>query len=400
MHTQANQKPNPKLSSCDERARSDIQPDTKVLHLSQSQITTDARILRTVQWGESVGYETYCIGVIDRTVPVPATNVTGVHFDWRFRKTLFGRTLGALYLFVRISIKTLRVQPNIIHCHQYYLLPVATLTSILLRAALIYDAHELESETHGRSRSSRLIVRALERLCWPRISGFVTVSEEIREWYADRHKPRPAAVLYNIPDPTIRPEKTVRPDITRNDGTFQYEALYIGRVGKSRSISQLLELQSSVASEVRLSFLGWDPKNQQTGATQEFKSTVRYLGAVDHRDVVEIAARFDLGIIFLDHSGMSDYLALPNKLWEMLYAGIPILANESPPLVRLTEFFPNMLLVKEVPENHAEWRELVAMAASLGRRPIFDLPKQFTSDTMVQMLTNLYKESVERRHTE
>lgn len=398
MQTQANQKPNPRSPDCHKREKPQIQPSTKVLHLSQSQITTDARILRAVQWGESAGYETYCIGVVDRTVPVPSTNVTGVHFDWRFRKTLFGRTLGALYLFVRISAKTIRVKPNIIHCHQYYLLPVASLTAILLRASLIYDAHELESETHGRSRPSRVIVRALERACWPSINSFVTVSEEISEWYARRHKLRPTAVIYNIPKTMIRPENSVRPDVKRNDGTFQYEALYIGRVGKSRSISQLIDLQSDAGSEIRLSFLGWDPKSQQTDISKQLKPTVRYLGAVDHRNVVEIAERFDLGINLLDHSGLSDFFALPNKLWEMLYAGIPILANESPPLVRLKESFPNIMLVKEVPESHEEWKELVAMTVSLGRRPAFEVPEEFTSDSMVRILTNIYKESLKRRN--
>lgn len=362
-----------------------------VLHLSQSQIATDPRILRAMEWGRLAGFCVRGIGVRDATVPIPASGSGYIDLPWKFRSTIFGKVVGSLVLGSRVFRQAVRLRPDVIHCHQFYVLPVALLVSITLRAPIVYDAHELESLSANRGKLSGSLVRSLERLCSKRMAAVITVCEEISEWYQRQFPKLRVFEIYNVPafDPT-RDNSLIENEVVATRGQFDLEVLYIGRTSEGRETGRLLEVQGIRESSIRISFLGWPPSPKSSKGGGSGSDNTRYLGAADHRDVVHIARHFDVGVVLLDLTSASYQNSLPNKFWELVYAGVPVLASRSHAIESVAIDFPNVILVDDVLETVDDWHGAVRMAAKLGKRAVGDVPVRYSQDEMIRRLKFMY----------
>ena len=362
-----------------------------VLHLSQSQIATDPRILRAIEWGNRAGFCARGIGIRDETVPLPSAGSGIIDLSWRFRTTIFGKIVGSLVVGLRMFARSVETRPDVVHCHQFYVLPVAFLVSLTLRVPIVYDAHELESLSANRGKLSGSLVRSLERLCSKRMAAVITVCEEISEWYQRQFPKLRVFEIYNVPaiDPT-RDNSLIENEVVATRGQFDLEVLYIGRTSESRETGRLLEVQGMRESSIRLSFLGWpaSPKSSKGGGSGS--DNTRYLGAADHRDVVHIARHFDVGVVLLDLASVSYQNSLPNKFWELVYAGVPVLASRSNAIESVAIDFPNVILVDDVLETVDDWHGAVRMAAKLGKRAVGDVPVQYSQEEMIRRLKLMY----------
>lgn len=61
---------------------------------------------------------------------------------------------------------------------------------------------------------------------------------------------------------------------------------------------------------------------------------VHFLPAVPQSELLQHSASADVGIIPYPHIDLNSYYCTPNKLFEFIQAGLPILANDSPELRR------------------------------------------------------------------
>jgi len=61
---------------------------------------------------------------------------------------------------------------------------------------------------------------------------------------------------------------------------------------------------------------------------------VYFLPAVPQAELLQHSASADLGIIPYPHVDLNSYYCTPNKLFEFIQAGLPILSNDSPELRR------------------------------------------------------------------
>lgn len=345
-----------------------------------------------MEWGDFAGYRVEGVGISDPTVPLPPSDVECTDFGWKFRGTTLGRVVGGLSVGFRMLAKVLRARPDVIHCHQFYVLPVAFIASTILRIRIVYDAHELESQSAGRGKVGTLMVRRIEQLCSTRFAAIITVCEEISEWYECHFPHLTVWEIYNIPafDPS-REMSALEADVVEHQGEYDVDVLYIGRTGDSRATKYLLEAQRLRDSSIRISFLGWSPSSQVGEGSDEHVEGVRYLGAADHRDVVQIAQHFDVGVVLLDLRSVSYRNALPNKFWELAYSGIPILASRTTAIERLAADLPNVMVVDEVLENPKDLVAAIRSAARLGKRGVAEIPPQYTQNEMVRRLAEIYE---------
>ena len=59
-----------------------------------------------------------------------------------------------------------------------------------------------------------------------------------------------------------------------------------------------------------------------------------FFPAVDQSILLEYSASADVGIIPYPHVDLNSYYCTPNKLFEFIQAGLPMIANDSPELNR------------------------------------------------------------------
>ena len=82
-----------------------------------------------------------------------------------------------------------------------------------------------------------------------------------------------------------------------------------------------------------LVFMGHGPMRSDTEQLVEnlgLQSKVRFIDPVPPEKLLSVTASADLGLTFLEDCCLNHRYALPNKLFEYLAAGVPVIASDLP----------------------------------------------------------------------
>jgi glycosyltransferase involved in cell wall biosynthesis len=330
----------------------------RVLILTHSDPTTDSRILKTHEVAYSGGRRTLSVGVVDPESPsmrsnrdlVVLRNVSRKIRDIVIRKPKPGSVLSKTFfifiyleLAVKMSTRSLLFRPNIIHCNDWFVLPIAVAVKILTRSKLIYDAHELESQTNTDPNFPSLFVFRLEKTLWRFIDYFTTVSPSIYSWYEKEFGAKPSEVILNSPnfESTDAEESHLMKveDLRKTFGipSSSVVYLYIGMLTVGRGIETILEAFSKTKTDSVVVFLGYGNYRERIEQQGLVRRNVFVHDRVPHNQVVELARTADFGLCLVENVSLSDYYCIPNKLLEYAFSGIPVLASKLPEIQRVVE---------------------------------------------------------------
>lgn len=237
---------------------------------------------------------------------------------------------------VRLAQLLRALQPAILHAHDSNaLLPVAT-AARWLSVPFIYDAHELWLHRPRRDRGGlytsvfQIWYRLLERWAIPRAAAIVTVSPPIARHLARVHRYQPVVLVPNYPEgagaSVVRPLHDLAPSIPKDAPVV----LHIGGIMAFRGLEELVEAVSQLG-EVHLVFLGagehWS-RVAATAASLGVQSRVHRVGPVSSDQVVDYATTATIGVVATEPTGLNNRYSLPNKLFQYMAAGIPVVATD------------------------------------------------------------------------
>jgi glycosyltransferase involved in cell wall biosynthesis len=237
--------------------------------------------------------------------------------------------------FARAALAGFRTRADAYHAHDLDTLLPAALAARLRRKPLVYDAHELFTETHhlvGREKERRIWAR-LERGLIRRARRVLTVSEPIAVELEKRYRIERPLVVRNCPayrePPLPRPFFPETPD----DPVL----LCQGYLQKGRGLEALVGSMRHV-HRGRLVLLG------DGEMREELERLVGILGlegrvflrpAVPIEELPSRTASADLGFILYSTASLNFLYALPNKFFEYVMAGVPVLSSKIPEVERL-----------------------------------------------------------------
>jgi glycosyltransferase involved in cell wall biosynthesis len=205
---------------------------------------------------------------------------------------------------------------------------------------VIYDAHELESHKNGQSRVMSTATRFVERACWGRVDGFITVSKSILCWYEKYFSVKASALVLNSPICSASHSSVGVQHYFHNLYKIPNQTLvfaYLGLFVAGRGIEKLLQVFSDNRVTAHVVFVGRGP---QLGLIEKYASVhskVHVHATVAHDQVVELVSSADYGLCLVENVSLSDYYSLPNKLFEYAFAGVPVLASNFPDMRQLIE---------------------------------------------------------------
>jgi glycogen synthase len=221
---------------------------------------------------------------------------------------------------------------DVVHANDFATLPAAWLTARANGARLVYDAHELYAQEEASMPSTyRAFVRALEGFLARRAHAVVTVSEPLaRELAVELRLGRRPLVVLNAP-----PREEV--EEPRADGPLR--AIYQGAVAPGRPLEDLWEaVAASDGVELTVRVAGVDLEAlRREVALRGLEGRVRVAEPVPPDRLVAALAGHDVGVIFNRPRAGHFQVALPNRLFEYMMAGLAVVCPALPALAEIVE---------------------------------------------------------------
>jgi len=232
----------------------------------------------------------------------------------------------------------LRYQPRVLIAHDLPMLAVAAAAARMQGAKLVYDSHELYTEqelTRRERRRWREIESAYIGTCDMVITINPSIAQELQRRYGLGH----VEVISNADRATGLPHDEGRLRRTFQLAPTDRVLLFQGGLSGGRNLDGLVRAMSMVGSiQVKLVILG-DGYLRGTlmrmVKTHGLEGRVYLHPAVPQSELIGVSAGADAGIIPYQATCLNNYYCTPNKLFEFIAAGIPILANDLPEIRRV-----------------------------------------------------------------
>ena len=224
---------------------------------------------------------------------------------------------------------------GLVNIHHFSLLPLGFLMKLSYGAKLIYDTHELETETNGLSGTKKLFSKIVESVLIKKADHIFVVSENIADWYEEKYGIKRPTVVLNAPSLFPFQESNVFRDIF-NLRADQKIFLYQGMLASGRGIELLLDCFAERKDDaVVIIFLGYGPLEKEINNAASLSGNIFFHAAVSPKILLKYTSSADIGVALIPKVSLSDYYCMPNKLFEYCMAGLPVLASN---LKEMSEF--------------------------------------------------------------
>jgi glycosyltransferase involved in cell wall biosynthesis len=321
----------------------------KSLHVYPSPIVNESRMQRLADCliESGLASQVVLLGLRKGELPaLEATRTAGVSIEragsvkarasrWPWVKLY---RIASLYL--ALLRAALRARADVVHVHSLAMLPLGCIVKLLKGCRLVYDTHELETETAALARKPwlRPVMRAIERLCISYADAVVVVNESIASWYRERYGLDQVTSVMNLPELRKPVPRDGRLRAALGISAERRIFVYAGLLSHGRGIEVCLEAFEGLQDrDVDLVFMGYGELQAMVEAHANRHGRIHFLPAVPPDQVLSYLADADFGLCVIEPISLSYHFAAPNKLFEYLTAGLPVLCSAGPEMKAIVE---------------------------------------------------------------
>lgn len=300
--------------------------------LVTSDVLTDQRVQRTAATLSAAGHRTVVVGRRTAITPAKIKKEYCVHLlSPLFSKGMFFYLSYNILAFCYLSFK----KTNIIYANDLDTLLAARALSFFKRVPLIYDSHELFTEVPELVKRpiKKGIWRFLEKWLIKGTDAAITVSASVAI-ELNRRYGVPFEVIRNLPLKKSNYSKEVSP--TDEKVVFYQGALNIGR-GLEKLIMAMQYLP-----QVKLRIAGTgdiDNKLAELSKFLQLETQVKFLGRVEPDALHSETLKATIGVSLEEDISLNYRYALPNKLFDYIQAGLPVLTSNLPEMEKIVNTY-------------------------------------------------------------
>ncbi|MDP2236120.1 MAG: glycosyltransferase [Bacteroidales bacterium] len=230
------------------------------------------------------------------------------------------------------------------------------LISRMKRKPLVFDSHEYFTGTP--ELADRAFVRktwkAIEAFIVPRLTEMITVNDSIAGLFYDEYSIK-AKVVRNIPQRFHTIEKPDRSELGIPENK-KILVLQGSGINIQRGAEELVQAMALLPDFHLMVIGGGDVINQlqKLTASLEISERVRFLPRMQYAEMMAYTLNADLGITLDKDTNINYRFSLPNKLFDYIQAGIPVLASPLPEIKKIILAYDiGSFIVNHKPENIA-----------------------------------------------
>lgn len=304
-------------------------------------------------------------------------------------------------------------KPDVVHAHDGMSLPLGVYAARRSGARMVFDSHELEAHRNPPlSPRQRRSVEKIEQKYLPQADAVTTVGQKIADHLVAQYGIERPRVIYNAPPMTPRPlpakwQQPARASLRAEAGIPDdaIALVYTGNITMNRGVEQTLEgmaeylKRDDAVRNIRLSMVGKTRPETFYAVTElaaklGLQDHIHFHDPVSPTAVVDFISEGNIAVIPVIPVALSYDYAMPNKLFESMLAGLPILG------ARLAEMAPfvgqHKLGVCYDPVSSQSFAQALAELLSTGKAPRLteahkqDLAERFSWEAQETVLRDVY----------
>ncbi len=306
--------------------------ETKRIIISvTSDLSTDQRVQKTTQTLHEAGFNVLHVGRKTRkSLPFKA------NYPFRQFRLLFNSS----FLFyaeynIRLFFLLLFTKADIFLSNDLDTLLANTIAGKIRKKKIVYDTHELFTEVPeliGRNFVKR-IWTFIEKHCIQKADTCYTVCQSIADYYNKKYNTK-MKVVRNVPLCTLQDNVVSKLSFPGKKIILYQGALNIGR-GIEWIINAMPYINNAVLIIIGDGDISNDLKLQVE--KQNLQKRIFFLGRISSKELPTYTIAADLGVCLLNNNSLSYYYSLPNRIFDYMYAKVPILASDFPEIRNIIE---------------------------------------------------------------
>ncbi len=328
-------------------------------------LTTDQRVRKTCMALMNRGFEVTETGRL-----LPDSLAFTPPYSIRRPKLFF--THGAAFYAeynIQLFFYLLFSRVDLIFSNDLDTLPAAFLASKIRKKTIIYDTHEYFTEMPElvNRRRTQSVWKFFERIIFPKLSHIITVNQSIADLYTNEYKKK-IHIIRNIPVNFPSEETKTREELglptNKKILILQGSGINIDR-GAEEAVFAMQYLDHAVLLIVGSGDV--IPKLKEIVREKDLSEKVIFKSKMPSSELRQHTRNADLGLALDKDTNLNYRFSLPNKLFDYIHSGVPVLASDLPEIKKMIDkyqvgyFIPNhtpatiATKIKQIFENANEY---------------------------------------------
>ncbi len=314
-----------------------------------SDLSTDMRVQKHASVLSSMGFSVTLIGRYtgcSLPVSIPSARVLMIRVPFRKGPMMYFSfnvvLLFRLLLLKKSDLYVANDLDTLIPCH---------LTSRLFVKPLVYDAHEYFTGQYSLTerKFKHSLWKMAERMLLPKLRSMITVSDSIAELYRQEYGCDPVVIRnLSVPADNIVPYQ--RSDLAAGIN----ELLVVFQDGSGdnpgRGSAELLEAMTLI-DNVKLVVIGTGKRIEeakQQVLKKQLDHKVIFLPRMKREELMRYIKCCDAGLSIDTDTCINQRFSLPNKLFDTIAAGVPVIVSPLPEVSALVRKYECGLVLDEM----------------------------------------------------
>ncbi|OQY27918.1 MAG: hypothetical protein B6244_09215 [Candidatus Cloacimonetes bacterium 4572_55] len=322
-------------------------PPAHILLPAFNELHNDYRVFRTASALREIGFSVTVVGVEYPNSKPIAPWGKGIHMI----RLGVGTTAGKMrYLSYNYQLAQLgkKMRCAGVHANDLDTLIGSGYIAIRQKIPLIYDSHELFIEQPplvGRWKE-RMIWGLTERGMIRRADAVITVCDSIADQLVKRYRiPRPVVIRNMPPYRSIKRTNRIRERLGISDSLWII--LYQGGLLQGLGLERIIRMGAYLRESVVV-IVGGGPLEtslKQAVSKKNLDDRVKFIPHVPFQELAEYTASADVGLSLLEGCSLNNQYALPNKIFEYMMAGLPLVCSPFPEMAQIVNRYKTGILL-------------------------------------------------------